>query len=147
MRMSINTFKIKISCTSLRELCYNKLSEHRIIRKTLDVKNMIEILINNSDYITKSLLLTKKLNNITTYTLEFLCKEQISEEQFEIFIKNMQDVGFRSTKNIIKFINNNNPHDPVFNYDFNSITTRTKNKKNKKQKNRSTYFTHSLYIK
>ena len=108
---------------------------------------MIEILINNSDYITKSLLLTKKLNNITTYTLEFLCKEQISEDQFKIFIKNMKFVGFRSTKNIIKFINNNNPHDPVFNYDFDSIMPRDMKRNNKKQKNRSTYFTHSLYIK
>ena len=97
----MNNYKIKISCTSKNELCHNN--------KKISIKNYnklnLEQLINNNDYIEKILILYKKLyeQNIITKSLEFLCKcdYEITDINFETFIKNMINIGFCSNNNTI----------------------------------------------
>ena len=143
----MKNYKIKISCTSINDLCHNN--------KKLSTKNYgklnLEKLINNTDYIEKTLILYKKFGASTTKSLEFLCKSdrQISDVEFLTFIKNMINIGFSSNNNttihLIK-INNNKPNEPIFIYNFQSMT-KTNIKKTKNKPNKSTYHTHILYTK
>ena len=145
----MNNYKIKISCTSKDDLCYNN--------KKMSIKNYnkqnLEKLINNTYYIEKTLILYKKLKNIdiTTKSLEFICKcdNEISDNEFQTFIKNMINIGFSSnnktTIHLIK-INDNKPNETIFIYEFESITKKNI-KKTKNKPNNSTYHTQMLYTK
>jgi len=139
----MNNYKIKISCTSKDELCYNN--------KKISIKNYnklkLEEFINKND-IYKLLILHKKINssNFTTKTLEFLCNfdKEMSEDDFQLFIKYMIDIGFNSKHNtIIQFIDNKR-NEPIYTYNFQTIT-KTNNKN--KMPNNSTYSTQILYKK
>lgn len=133
------SYKIKISCTSKEELCYNneKISKENYNKIGLDQ------LVNNYDYIKESYLLFKRID-IITKTLEFSCNNEISENDFELFIKNMHDIGFTSEQKrrdtCILFISNDDPHNPIHTYNFRTIKKIIKNKTNKKLKNRSKYY-------
>jgi len=151
----MNNYKIKISCTKKEDLCYNN---EKLTRTNYNKQNL-ENLINNTDYIEKSLFLYKTIkiesNKIPTTTLEttsleFICKcdNEISDIDFETFIKDMKNIGFRSnpenTIHLIK-INGNNQNETIFTYKFDSITKQKIKKKHKP--NRSTYHTQMLYTK
>ena len=101
-------FKIKISCIRNDELLHNN--------KQISIKNYnkydkyeLDKLFNNFNYIKKSFILYKKLigNKFITKTLEFLCNNEITDDDFKLFIKNMHDVGFYSKDDTeIKFVKN-----------------------------------------
>lgn len=147
----MNNYKIKISCTKKEDLCYN----NEKLTITNYNKQNLENLINNTDYIEKSLFLYKtikiKSKYIRTTSLEFICKcdNEISDIDFETFIKDMKNIGFSSnTKNTIHLIkiNGNNQNETIFTYKFESITKKKIIKK-KHNPNRSTYHTQMLYTK
>jgi len=147
----MNNYKIKISCTTKKDLCYN----NEKLTKTNYNKQNLENLINNTDYIEKSLFLYKKIKikskYIQTTSLEFICKcdNEISDIDFETFIKDMQNIDFSSnTENTIHLIkiNGNNQNETIFKYEFESITKKKIIKK-KHNPNRSTYHTQMLYTK
>jgi len=60
----MNNYKIKISCTKKEDLCYN----NEKLTITNYNKQNLENLINNTDYIEKSLFLYKKMIFITSVT-------------------------------------------------------------------------------
>ena len=95
------SYKIKISCTSKKELCYNnnKISKPNSEKDYDKLKYELKQLVNNHNNITSSLILYKKFENFTTKTLEFLCNKEITEDDFKDFIKNMHDIGFISVCN------------------------------------------------
>ena len=143
--IEFNNYKIKISCTSKDDLSYNN-------KKIYNKLNLVQ-LINDTDYIEKILILYKKHNNkpIITKSLEFLCKcdNEISDIDFQTFIEKMINIGFSSNNNtpihLIK-INNNKPSEPIFIYNFQSITEKNISKI-KYKPNNSTYLTHILHTK
>jgi len=141
------SYKIKISCTSFQELCYNG--------KKISIKNYnqsnLEPLIINTDYINNALILykiiKKRCHSITTKTLEFICNKEISDIEFKCFIQNMKDIGFNSKYDTnIQFIKLDNIHVPMLIYRFTTMTP-PKKIKIKQLKNRSTYATQLLYTK
>ena len=102
----------------------------------------------------KTLILPEKLKNTTTKTLEFNCKRdnEISNIDFETFIKDMKNCGYSSkiSKTIIRLIkiNNNEPNEEIFIYEFQSITNIDIDiEKPKKKPNKSTYRTEILCTK
>jgi len=136
----MNNYKIKISCTSVKKLCYNN--------KKITNKLNLEKLINNNDYIKKALILYKKINGcpFTTKTLEFICDNKLSKMDFEIFIKEMKMNGFNSNNNTkIYFINTTN-NETLYNYDFSSVC-KVDIIKSKGKPNNSTYHIQILYKK
>jgi hypothetical protein len=148
-------YKIKISCTTKDDLCYNN---KKISNKNYNRPNFEE-LINNTDYIETALILYKKVKTyenkiITTKSLEFMCKcdNEISESDFKKFIESMKNIGYSSGKfntiHLIKIINNekNCVEETILKYKF-QLETKTKIKKKKKKKNKSTYSTQFLYKK
>jgi len=139
----MNNYKIKILCTSKDELCYNN--------KKISIKNYnklkLEELINKNNIYKLLILYKKNKQNFTTKTLEFLCNEEMTEDNFQTFIKDMIDIGFSSKYNtVIQFIDNNKPNEPIYTYKFQSITKTNKKYKNKIPNN-STYYTQFLYKK
>jgi len=97
----MNNYKIKISCTTKEDLCY----KNKKLTITNYNKQNLENLINNTDYIEKSLFLYKtikiKSKYIPTTSLEFICKcdNEISDIDFETFIKDMKNINFISNNN------------------------------------------------
>ena len=143
----MNNYKIKIACTSFNELCYNN---EKISIKNYNQLNF-EHLINNNDYIKEALILYKNLNGTTfvTKSLEFLCKcdYELSEVDFQNFIKNLKNIGFSSYYDTtIHLIQNDKPNKYIFTYNFESLTKK-KIKKLKMKPNNSTYTTQILYKK
>ena len=114
-------YKIKIACTSEDELCYNN---KKISKKNYNKLNFEELM-NNIDYIETALILYKKIlyKKFTTKSLEFMCKREISEDEFKTFIESMKKIGFESnndnTIHLIK-INDNKPSEQIFIYNFQS---------------------------
>jgi predicted transport protein len=114
-------YKIKIGCTSEDELCYNN---KKISNKNYNKPNFEELM-NNTDYIETALILYKKIlyKKFTTKSLEFMCKREISEDEFKTFIESMKKIGFKSnndnTIHLIK-INDNKPSKQIFIYNFQS---------------------------
>ena len=92
-------------------------------------------------------------------TLEFLCNNEIIDDDFKCFIQNMHDIGFYSKydtkieflKLVTETINEsvNKSVTRIHNYKFQSKTKKIeKEHKNKnKNKNKSTYHTEILYKK
>ena len=135
-------YKIKIPCTHKQDLSYNK----KKIKKT----NYHELkkVVHNIEYIEKTLILYKNKKNLTTKTLEFLCKREIDEYEFKNFIKNMQNNGYSSEKNTsIQFIKLNNNNEIIFEYYFQSITKKENTIPTQHKPNNSYYRTHILYSK
>jgi hypothetical protein len=142
-------YKIKISCTTKDELCYNN---KKISNKNYNRPNFEE-LINNTDYIETALILYKHkhFKKFTTKSLEFMCKRdnEISESDFKKFIKSMKNIGFKSNNdNTIKLIkiNDNKPNELFLTYKF-QLETKEPNKEYIYKKNNSTYSTQFLYKK
>ena len=139
----MDNYKIKISCTSKEELSNN----NRKISITNYNKNKLQQLTNNYDYIIKTIILHKSLQNFTTKTLEFLCNKLITDNDFKIFIQNMKDLGFYSnSKNSISFIKNDDPHELIHSYYYESLKIyKQKDQLTKiKTTNKSKYFTQML---
>ena len=158
------SYKIKISCTSKKELCYNnnKISKPNSKKKSEKDYDKLKQLVNNHNNITSSLILYKKFENFTTKTLEFLCNKEITEDDFKDFIKNMHDIGFISVCNTkITFVKLDKPNNesgnkrvirlikkPILTYLFQSITKiEEEEEKEIRRKNNSTYHTQILYTK
>jgi len=147
----MNNYKIKIACTSKDQLCCN----NEKISKKNSKKLNLEKLINSNDFAVNALILHKKLKKTTTTkTLEFNCKRdnEISNIDFETFIKDMKNCGYSSkiSKTIIRLIkiNNNEPNEEIFIYEFQSITNIDIDiEKPKKKPNKSTYRTEILCTK
>ena len=159
------TYKIKILCTSEGELSHNnnpicnpkskKISENDY-DKLID---QLKKLVNNNNYINSALILHKKFDNFKIKTLEFLCNNEIIDDDFKCFIQNMHDIGFYSKydtkieflKLVTETINEsvNKSVTRIHNYKFQSKTKKIeKEHKNKnKNKNKSTYHTEILYKK
>jgi hypothetical protein len=125
-------YKIKILCTEhIPSYNYEDISTNHLLfynKKVINKKNLNRLnstqLINNTTYIQTTLILHKKFPNLVTKSsLEFMCKHgiEISEDDFQTFIKNMKDSGFSSSKsntiNLIK-INNNKSDELIFKYNF-----------------------------
>jgi len=142
------SYKIKISCTSPKQLCYNG---KKISKKNYN-KCEFERLIINTDYINNALILHKKIRKpcgrpFTTKTLEFICNKEISDIEFIYFIQNMNDIGFNSEDDTnIQFIKLDNIHNPILIYSFKTMTPQ-KQQEIEYHKNISTYATQFLYTK
>jgi hypothetical protein len=141
-------YKIKIGCTSEDELCYNN---KKISNKNYNRPNFEELM-NKIDYIETALILYKQIlykhfKKFTTKSLEFMCKREISEDEFKTFIKDMKDIGFKSNNyNIIKLIKINKPNKLILTYNF-QLETKEPNEEYIFKKNKSTYSTQFLYKK
>jgi len=132
-------YKIKISCTSKDELCYNG----KKITKYINLKQLINE-INETDYIEKLILLHKNKHGLTIKSLEFLCNREISHFEFQIFIKKMKNIGFNSKLDtLIQLIKQN---EIIYNYKFETITKKPISER-KHKPNTSTYSTHTIYKK
>ena len=147
----MNTYVIKISCTSKDELCYNN--------KKISIKNYNKLnfdkLLDTIEYIKKVLILYKKYKDksnqiFTTKSLEFICK--CNKIDLKTFIKAMQTLGFSSiTDNFIHLIKINTnaiteQYEPILKYRFQSITEEPLTEYIKK-KNNSMYHVKILYTK
>jgi predicted transport protein len=107
-----NNYKIKIEWMSKDELCCNN--------KEISIKNYnkqnLKKLIENTNYIKKF-----KYIDLKTKSLEFFCESEskISDIDFKTFIKDMQNIGFFSNKDIhIDLICNKNT---ISKYNYQSI--------------------------
>jgi TATA-box binding protein (TBP) (component of TFIID and TFIIIB) len=141
----MNNYKIKIGCTSEDKLCYNN---KKISNKNYNKPNFEELM-NKIDYIETALILYKNFKKFTTKSLEFMCKREISEDEFKTFIKDMKDIGFKSNNdNTIKLIkiNDNKPNELILTYKF-QLETKEPNEEYIYKKNKSTYSTQFLYKK
>jgi hypothetical protein len=134
-------YKIKIRCTTEDELCYNN---KKISNKNYNKPNFEELM-NKIDYIETALILYKNFKKFTTKSLEFMCKREISEDEFKTFIKDMKDIGFKSNNdNTIKLIkiNDNKPNELTYKF---QLETKEPNEEYIYKKNNSTYSTQYLY--
>ena len=133
-------YTIKIECTH-RFYCNG-----RKIQNKPYIKLQLKELVNQFDYITKSVLLFKTLKKTTTKRLEFVCNREISQSEFVEFIKSMKEIGFSSESNkCIKFVKNE-PYESIYKFNFDSYTPVLEKKKENK-KNKSTYYVQCLYTK
>jgi hypothetical protein len=109
-----NNYKIKIEWTSKDELCYNNEEISININDNLNLKELID----NTNYIYDF-----EYIDLKTKSLEFNCKSEILDIDFKFilknFIKDMQNIGFFSNKDIhIDLICNKNI---ISKYKFQSI--------------------------
>ena len=109
-----NNYKIKIEWTSKDDLCYNNEEISINIINNLNLKELIK----NTNYINNF-----KYIELKTKSLEFFCKSEILNNNFKFilkdFIKDMQNIGFFSNKDIdINLICNKNT---ISKYKFQSI--------------------------
>ena len=109
-----NNYKIKIEWTSKDDLCYNNEEISINIINNLNLKELIK----NTNYINNF-----KYIELKTKSLEFNCKSEILNNNFKFilkdFIKDMQNIGFFSNKDIhINLICNKNT---ISKYKFQSI--------------------------
>ena len=144
----MNNYKIKISCTSVEELCYN----NKKITDKQKFKLELGQFISKFNYIKKAFILSKNKNintkHITIKTLEFICDNKLCDIDFEIFIKEMKINGFDSDPKCntkIHFINTTN-NETLYSYNFNSVC-KVPIKKPVRKPNNSTYHTQILYAK
>ena len=111
-------YKIKIKWTSKDELCYNNEEISININNNLNLKELI----NNTNYINDF-----KYIELKTKSLEFNCSSKISDIDFNTFIKDMQNIGFFSNKDILihlisnKKINKISSEKTISIYKFQSI--------------------------
>ena len=133
-------YKIRINCTSQKDLTVNNKKISRISYNNLENKP------DNIDYITKISILyednfhSKSDVNYINKTLEFYCSRVISEEEFKNFINNLKNSGFNSKKKEPKIQLIDNEGKIIFNYNYNTIEAFPNNKI------KSIYRQQNLYI-
>lgn len=152
MNNSTHNYKIKIACTSKKQLSCNN---EKITKKNYN-KPELEKLIDATDYIEKASILHKKMQktNFTTKSFEFNCKCCANKYIIDLkrFIKEMQDIGYSSSHNTFIYlieINNNEldtRYEPILKYRFQSITEE-EIKPRIRNENKSSYSTQTLYSK
>jgi len=105
-----DNYKIKIEWTSKDELCYNNKEI------SININNNLKELIENTNYIYDF-----KYIDLKTKSLEFFCESRILDIDFDFitFIKDMQNIGFFSNKDILICLKNNE-YD-ISKYKFQSI--------------------------
>lgn len=142
-------YKIKISCTHKEQLNYNN---SKINEKNSNLIFELKQLINNYDYIDNVYILNKKKEKKNTLkTLEFSCNNVISNNDFELLIKNMHIIGFKSNKNTINFykidIDNKNKHIIIYSYYFTDIKEKYIKPPISSYKNKYIYYTQIIHKK
>jgi hypothetical protein len=116
----MSNYKIRINCTSQKDLTINNRKISRISYNNLENKP------DNIDYITKIAILyednfhSKSDVNFINKTLEFYCNRVILEEEFKDFINNLKMNGFSSKKKEPKIQLIDNEGKIIFNYNYNS---------------------------
>ena len=124
----MSIYKIRINCTSQKDLTINNKKINRIVYNTLENKP------DNIDYITKISILyednfhSKTDINFINKTLEFYCSRVISEDEFKDFINNLKLIGFTSRKNEPKIQLIDNEGKIIFNYNYNTVEPFPNNK-------------------
>jgi hypothetical protein len=164
--MSEPTYQIRIGCTSIKELSFNKIIINKKTHETCNIKinrrtynNSIHNILQpyNFNFIEEIKILHKTMikpngQSFTIKRLEINCEREINENEFLEFKNYMINCGFRSENNtkieLIKLPNEpNKTYTCIFNYKFNEQNIRlpidsiTSNKK----KNTSKYSSQSLY--
>lgn len=136
----MSNYKIRINCTSQKDLTVNNKKISRISYNNLETKP------DNIDYITKIAILyednfhSKSDVNYINKTLEFYCNRLISEDEFKDFINNLKTNGFCSRKQEPKIQLIDNEGKIIFNYNYNSVEPFPNNKI------KSIYRQQNLYI-
>ena len=137
----MSIYKIRINCTSQKDLTINSKKISRNIYNTLENKP------DNIDYITKIAILyednfhSKTDLNFINKTLEFYCSRLISEDEFKDFINNLKTTGFISRKNEPKIQLIDYEGKIIFNYNYNTVEPFPNNKI------KSIYRQQNLYIR
>ena len=137
----MSIYKIRINCTSQKDLTINSKKISRNIYNTLENKP------DNIDYITKIAILyednfhSKTDLNFINKTLEFYCSRLISEDEFKDFINNLKTTGFISRKNEPKIQLIDYEGKIIFNYNYNTVEPFPNNKI------KSIYRQKNLYIR
>ena len=136
----MSNYKIRINCTSQKDLTINNKKISRITYNNLENKP------DNIDYITKIAILyednfhSKSDVNFINKTLEFYCNRLISENEFKDFINNLKMNGFYSRKQEPKIQLIDNEGKIIFNYNYNTEEPFPNNKI------KSIYRQQNLYI-
>jgi hypothetical protein len=136
----MSNYKIRINCTSQKDLTINNKKISRISYNNLEYKP------DNIDYITKISILyednfhSKSDVNFINKTLEFYCNCIITEIEFKDFINNLKNIGFSSKKKDPKIQLIDNEGKIIFNYNYNTIEPFPNNKI------KSIYRQQNLYI-
>lgn len=137
----MSIYKIRINCTSQKDLTINNKKISRISYNTLINKP------DNIDYISKIAILyednfhSKSDVNYINKTLEFYCNRVISEEEFKDFINNLKNNGFVSKKKEPKIQLIDSEGKIIFNYNYDTIEPFPNNKI------KSIYRQQNLYIR
>ena len=156
-------YKIRINCTDREQLTLDNL---QITNQIPEEQIINHIQPDNLDYVVHIRILYKTFfwkdqhgNNdqITIKSLEFLCKEYITECKFKDFIKHLNNNGFYSKldtkiefvclakrKNIITGKEEPTTY-TIYNYGFNSQKPKKYSTNIKREKNKSKYSTKVLY--
>jgi hypothetical protein len=133
-------YKIRINCTSQKDLTINNKKISRVTYNNLENKP------DNFDYISKIAILyednfhSKSDVNYINKTLEFYCNTQITEQDFKNFINNLKDIGFHSKKREPKIQLIDSEGKIIFNYNYNTVEPFPNNKI------KSIYRQQNLYI-
>jgi hypothetical protein len=133
-------YKIRINCTSQKDLTVNNKKISRISYNNLENKP------DNIDYISKIAILyednfhSKSDVNFINKTLEFYCNRIISEIEFKNFINNLKNIGFSSKNKDPKIQLIDSEGKIIFNYNYNMIEPFPNNKI------KSIYRQQNLYI-
>jgi hypothetical protein len=137
MTTETETFKIRIGCTTQKDLNINN---KKINRNTFNTVKL-------PDYISKVFILfednfhSKTDDNYINKTLEFYTNKNLTEEEFSFFIDNLKKSNIISNRKYPKIQMLDNDGDMVYNYNFNL------NKPFSYKKIIATYHHSCLYIK
>lgn len=138
------SYKIKIFCTDFRDLAFNNKSINYLIRDELINSFYPE----EDDFIDRILIVyKKKINKFIVKSLEIFFTEKLTIYEFEEYLIQMYNNGFRSINNIeVDFINTEN-NEILYKLSFNDLISLNIDKRNKKYINNSSYAVSKLYIR
>lgn len=134
-------YKIRLNCTSQKDLTINENKISRISYNNLETKP------DNMDYITKIAILyednfhSKNETNYINKTIEFYCDRLITEIEFINFINNLKKIGFVSKRKEPKIQLIDNEGKIYYNYNYNLVSSFPNNKI------KSIYRQQNLYVK
>jgi hypothetical protein len=134
-------YKIRLNCTSQKDLTINENKISRISYNNLETKP------DNMDYITKIAILyednfhSKNETNYINKTIEFYCDRLITEIEFINFINNLKKIGFVSKRKEPKIQLIDNEGKIYYNYNYNLVSPFPNNKI------KSIYRQQNLYVK
>lgn len=136
----MNYPKIRINCTSQNDLTINNkkitiINYNKYSNNLINDKNISRILILYEDN-----LHNNNNKNFINKTLEFYLYNEISKEEFELFIQKLHNLGYKSKKEAPKIQYFNSSNNIEFNYNFNTIKPFEKNSVN------NVYHRQNLYI-